>query len=1210
MENLLVPYQAVPHFSCTHALVFAPHPDDEVFGCGGAIMRHVEQEIPVTVIIVTDGAFGLDAEESSAYILQRQQESIAAAEILGYGTPQFWKYSDRQVTYSEKFVQEILKTIQDSKADLIYAPSVFEMHPDHRAIGMAVVEAVRRIGKDTHIALYEIGMPMRPNSLLDITDLIERKAAAMSCFTSQNTRQRYDLHIAALNRYRSYTLPASITAAEAYILLSAEELTQDPLKLYQSEYSRQKALGLVLDDQDIPLVSIIVRNSNRPTLSETLDSVALQTYPKIEVVLVNAKGATHSDVGEWCGNFPIRLIDSHEPLPRSRAANVGLKAAHGKYLIFLDDDDWLKADHINNLVQAIETHPHIKVVYSSAACVDENNNPLPNKFGQPFDATRLLAGNYIPIHTALFSRELINIGCLIDESLDAYEDWDFWIQASTFTNFLHIDKVTATYRINPYLGSAIHTDNKLIESTTLNIYQKWLPRLNNRQLIELMASVRSNQARGDQLKEHEKQYQLLLTNSQQQLEHQLTQHQQQVNEQSHLLNELQEELQELTKCLNEKENLISSLNATIKEINGSTSWKITQPMRWFVLRSRKLYEIYRKFRELTVLYGGTKPVFHKMWSILRKEGLSGLSNRFSRIFSSHNNKIHSTPYQEWIEKFDYMNDELRNKMRNRTENFAYQPCISIIMPTYNSNIDWLTEAIESVRKQIYPHWELCIADDASTDKAVQRILQQYEQSDSRIKVIYRSQNGHISAASNSALQLATGEWIALLDHDDLLSEHALFWVVDTLQNNQSVQLIYSDEDKIDEHGKRTNPYFKPDWNRQLFYAQNYICHLCVFRNNILKKINGFQIGLEGSQDYDLILRYLEHVDFKKIYHIPRILYHWRVHNNSTAFSSSTKPYAILSGEKALNNHFKRQKIFATSEYIGYGYRTHYSLPSEPPLVSLIIPTKNGFSLLSQCIESILRKTTYQNYEILVIDNNSDDKKTLSYLQKLNDENDNITIIRDKRPFNYSALNNEAVKLANGEILGLLNNDVEVISPEWLSEMVAIALQPGIGATGARLWYPNDTLQHGGIIIGIGGVAGHSHKDMPRNEHGYFCRASLTQNFSAVTAACLVIRKSIFNEVGGLNENDLKIAFNDVDFCLRVQEAGYSNVWTPFAELYHHESATRGYENTPEKKERFAREVEYMQRRWQTATYSDPAYNVNLTLIYEDFSLADYPRLDL
>lgn len=1063
MENLLVPYQAVPYFSCTHALVFAPHPDDEVFGCGGAIMRHVEQEIPVTVIIVTDGAFGVNTEESSDYILLRQQESIAAAEILGYGTPQFWKYSDRQITYSEKFVQEILKTIQDSKADLIYAPSVFEMHPDHRAIGMAVVEAIRRIGKDTQIALYEIGMPMRPNKLLDITNLIERKAAAMSCFTSQNTRQRYDLHIAALNRYRSYTLPASITAAEAYILLSAEELTQDPLKLYQSEYSRQKALGLVLDDQDIPLVSIIVRNSNRPTLSETLDSVALQTYPKIEVVLVNAKGATHSDVGEWCGNFPIRLIDSHEPLPRSRAANVGLKAAHGKYLIFLDDDDWLTADHINNLVQAIETHPHIKVVYSSAACVDENNNPLPNKFGQPFDATRLLAGNYIPIHTALFSRELINIGCLIDESLDAYEDWDFWIQASTFTNFLHIDKVTATYRINPYLGSAIHTDNKLIESTTLNIYQKWLPRLNNRQLIELMAAVRSNQARGDQLKEHEKQYQLLLTNSQQQLEHQLTQHQQQVNEQSHLLNELQE----LTKCLTEKENLILSLNATIKEINGSTSWKITQPMRWFVLRSRKLYEIYRKFRELTVHYGGTKPVFHKIWSILRKEGLSGLSNRFLRIFSSHNNKIHSTPYQEWIEKFDYMNDELRNKMRNRTENFAYQPCISIIMPTYNSNIDWLTEAIESVRKQIYPHWELCIADDASTDKAVQRILQQYEQSDSRIKVIYRSQNGHISAASNSALQLATGEWIALLDHDDSLSEHALFWVVDSLQNKPNIQLIYSDEDKIDEQSNRTDPYFKPDWNKELFYSQNMFSHLGVYNAALIKEIGGFRIGFEGSQDHDLALRCVERVNALQIHHIPRILYHWRVHASSTALSADSKPYAMIAGEKALNEHFKRQKIFATSEYIGYGYRTHYSLPSEPPLVSLIIPTKNGFSLLSQCIESILRKTTYQNYEILVIDNNSDDKKTLSYLQKLNDENDNITIIRDERPFNYSALNNEAVKLANGEILGLLNNDVEVISPEWLSEMVAIALQPGIGAIGARLWYPDNTLQHGGIIIGLG-----------------------------------------------------------------------------------------------------------------------------------------------
>ncbi|GKS68190.1 hypothetical protein W03_01940 [Nitrosomonas sp. PY1] len=1156
-------------------------------------MRHVAQGIPVTVIIVTDGAFNLDAKTSADdYVLQRQQESIAAAHILGYGKPIFWQYPDRKIGYNEKFVQEILETIQSSKADLIYAPSVFEVHPDHRIIGMAVVEAVRRVGKSMQIALYEVGVPLHPNQLLDISDLAERKAAAMSCFTSQIAKQSYDLHIAALNRYRTYTLPASVTAAEAYMLISAEELANDPLKLYQSEHTRQKTLGLVLDSNDVPLVSVIIRSMNRDTLSDALDSVALQTYSNIEIVIVNAKGADHRGVGEWCGGFPIRLIASDGLITRSCAANIGLEAAQGKYLIFLDDDDWFTADHIENLVRVIELHPHIKVVYSGAICVDENNKRMPKTFGQSFDAIRLLAENYIPIHTALFSKELLNIGCAIDEKLDVYEDWDFWIQASMFTDFLYVDNTTAVYRINPYFGSQVHTDNKLIEAATQKIYQKWLPRLNSNQISNLITVILSNQVKDEQLKKTEEQ----LKEAEQKQKQQLMQHKQQIDE-------LQELIKELKHIITERDRSVLSQNDTIQEIMNSTSWRITQPMRWLVLHYRTLHSSYRKIRRLAASHGGFKALSRKVYLTVKQDGLSSLASQFSRTLTLSDSDL----YQHWIEKYDHLTNELRNKMQSRSEAFSHKPLISIIMPTYNPNIKWLTEAIESVRKQIYPHWELCIADDASTDSSIHKVLQQFERQESRIKVVYRAQNGHISAASNSALQLATGEWVALLDHDDLLSEHALFWIVDALQNKPDIQLIYSDEDKINEQGKRLAPYFKPDWNKQLFYSQNFICHLSVFRRDILKKISGFKIGLEGSQDYDLILRYLEYIDFKRVHHIPRILYHWRMHNKSTAFSSHTKPYAILSGEKALNNHFERQKISATAEYIGFGYRIHYSLPSTLPLVSLIIPTKNGFSLLSQCVESILEKTTYKNYEILIIDNDSDDKETIHYLQKLSDENDNISIVKDDRPFNYSALNNEAVKVANGEILGLLNNDLEVISPEWLSEMVSIALQPDTGAVGAKLWYPNDTLQHGGVIIGIGGVAAHSHKYLPRNEYGYFCRARLTQNFSAVTAACLVIRKFIFDAVGGLNETDLQIAFNDIDFCLRVQEAGYSNIWTPFAELYHHESATRGYENTPKKQERFSKEVKYMQMKWQTAIYHDPAYNPNLTLDREDFSLADLPR---
>jgi GT2 family glycosyltransferase len=341
-----------------------------------------------------------------------------------------------------------------------------------------------------------------------------------------------------------------------------------------------------------------------------------------------------------------------------------------------------------------------------------------------------------------------------------------------------------------------------------------------------------------------------------------------------------------------------------------------------------------------------------------------------------------------------------------------------------------------------------------------------------------------------------------------------------------------------------------------------------------------------------------------------VLYHWRSHPGSTAQAGSEKNYALLAGERALNDHFARAQIAAKAELLDFGmYRARYFIPAPAPLVSLIIPTRNGVDLIKQCIDSIFAKTTYKNYEILVVDNNSDDPKTLAYFASLAGDN-RIRFLRDERPFNYSALNNAAVQQARGEYVGLLNNDIDVISPKWLEEMMALAIQPGVGPVGARLWYPNDTLQHGGVIIGLGGVAGHSHKHLRKYAPGYFFRAQLIQTISVVTAACLVIKKSIYQEVGGLDETNLKVAFNDVDFCLRVREAGYRNVWTPYAELYHHESATRGYEDTPEKQLRFRDEVLYMKKRWGDLLMNDPAYSRNLTLDYEDFSLAWPPRVGL
>jgi len=337
-----------------------------------------------------------------------------------------------------------------------------------------------------------------------------------------------------------------------------------------------------------------------------------------------------------------------------------------------------------------------------------------------------------------------------------------------------------------------------------------------------------------------------------------------------------------------------------------------------------------------------------------------------------------------------------------------------------------------------------------------------------------------------------------------------------------------------------------------------------------------------------------------------VLYHWRAHAASTAAAGAAKPYAAIAGERALNEHFERTGIKGSFQWVGNGYRARYALPNVLPLVSLIIPTRNSLSLVRQCIESIIKKTTYENYEIIIVDNGSDDPKALEYFASLT-ENERIRVLRDDRPFNYSALNNKAVSQAKGEFVGLVNNDIEVISPDWLSEMISIALQPGVGAVGARLLYPDGRLQHGGVVLGIGGVAGHANKYAEPPYQGYFGRTSLIGSYSAVTAACLVVRKSAYLEVKGLNEEDLSIAFNDVDFCLRLLEAGYRNVWTPYAELYHHESATRGEEDSPEKKARFSSEVRYMLKRWAGTLDKDPAYNANLTLTHEDFSLAWPPR---
>lgn len=562
-------------------------------------------------------------------------------------------------------------------------------------------------------------------------------------------------------------------------------------------------------------------------------------------------------------------------------------------------------------------------------------------------------------------------------------------------------------------------------------------------------------------------------------------------------------------------------------------------------------------------------------------------------------------YTDWIENIEAVNSPSKEVARKWMAELKYTPKISIILPTYNSDEALLKECIESVMMQSYPNWELCIADDASTKSSVVEVLELYAQKDERIKYTVRAKNGHISKCSNSALALASGEYCALLDHDDLLSTNALLFVVVAINENSGCKILYSDEDKIDLKGSRFDPHFKSDWNPELFYSQNYVSHLGVYHTALLKKVKGFRTGVEGSQDYDLMLRCLEHVEPKQIIHIPHVLYHWRVLEGSTAMGADEKSYTSDAGVRALKHHFAKANKSVRVE-IGPApntYRVKWPIPKNPPLVSLLIPTRDRRSLTEVAVRSILEKTSYKNFEIIILDNGSVEPDTLQFFEEIQMEYEKVRVIRYDYPFNYSAINNFGARYAKGKLIGLINNDVEVINEEWLGEMVSYALRKDVGCVGAKLYYSNDTIQHAGVICSLGGVAGHSHKHFDRHHPGYFYRLKLPQVLSAVTAACLIVRKEVFDEVKGLDEENLKVAFNDVDFCLKVQAAGYRNIWTPYAELYHYESISRGGEDSPEKIKRFQGEVEFMKSRWAEILERDPYYSPNLTKDREDFSLS-------
>lgn len=585
-----------------------------------------------------------------------------------------------------------------------------------------------------------------------------------------------------------------------------------------------------------------------------------------------------------------------------------------------------------------------------------------------------------------------------------------------------------------------------------------------------------------------------------------------------------------------------------------------------------------------------------------------MADRMYREFVAKPDGAIVSDYAMWLELYEDGSPESLQLAARAVDDLATRPVFSVVVPVYNTAERWLRRCIDSVLAQAYPYWELCIADDASSKPHVRRVLEEYAGADARVKVVFRTENGHISHASNSALELATGDFVALLDHDDELSPQALLECAKALDANPRWRMLFTDEDKIGEDGVRSDPYFKSDWNPDLFLAQNCVCHLGVYARDMVDKVGGFRPGYEGAQDWDLTLRIVEHLEPDQIGHVPKVLYHWRMIEGSTALAPGEKGYAHRAGMRAIQSHLDRTGAGGIVEEIkgfsGY-YRIRYPLPKPEPLVSVLIPTRDGVDLLRRCVDSILYKTDYDNIEIIILDNGSRLPETRTYFESLRG-NPKVRVAAYDHPFNFSAINNFGATLARGSVLALLNNDIEAIGADWLREMVSHALREDIGVVGAMLYYPDDSIQHAGVILGIGGIAGHAYVGHWRGYAGDKHRAALAQNMSAVTAACIVVRASVFAQVGGLDEQ-LVVAFNDIDFCLRVREAGYRNLWTPFAELYHYESATRGYENTPEKIARFKGEERFMKARWGAALEQDPYYNPNFSLDMAPFSLAFPPR---
>jgi len=665
-------------------------------------------------------------------------------------------------------------------------------------------------------------------------------------------------------------------------------------------------------------------------------------------------------------------------------------------------------------------------------------------------------------------------------------------------------------------------------------------------------------------------------------------------------NKASKEIEDLNKQLVTALNSMDKLIKKLAELENSKLLKFRKYIKLYLSRLRSNVNKGKKRSFFSIMYNyvlkrGGRLLRLILTKVVRSLYL-GLEVRKVVIIEVATNYLATTgQYSQYLFRKKLSKDKVKQYKRN-IGNFTQKPLFSIVMPVYNPRIDLFTKTLDSVISQIYEYWELCIADDNSTDPEIRETLEKYCKADARIKVVYRKENGHISRASNSALELAKGEYAVLMDHDDILRDDALYEIAKAINIKGDADLIYSDEDKLDEWGLHSEPHFKPDWSPNNLLSRNYLGHICAFKTAQMRDIGGWRAGFEGSQDYDLVLRYTEIYD--KVIHIPEILYHWRIHSESAAMGETVKPYAYRAAQMALSEAMTRRGMDATVDFLDSfrGYKIRFKLQNEKAKVSIIIPSRNKADLLKNCLKSIDVKSTYRNFEIIVIDNNSDEKDFFALIKQYSENSGlDFRCIEDKEEFNFSRLINLGRQHATGEYLVLLNNDTEIISPDWLEALMEHTQRKDIGVAGCKLLYDNDTIQHAGVIIGLGGAAGHVLVGEDRDGPGYFNYVNMLNDYSAVTGACFMVRTDVFDEVGGFDEK-FGTEYNDVDFCLKVIEAGYRNLYVPHCELYHYESMSRGHPHSnSESYKKHLREVNLFRKKWKSYVENDPCYNPNLAL---------------